>query len=66
MILQSYSNQNNVVLAQTDTWLNGTEQSAQKQTHTPMGGLQQRREEETEENKRYLQQVVLGKLGSRV
>ena len=65
-ILQSYSNQNSMVLAQKQTY-GSTEQNREprnKPTHLWSINLQQRKQEYTMEKRQYLQQVVLGKLDS--
>ena len=60
MILQSYSIQNSMILAQKDTYINRTEQRAQKLTHTLMANLQQRRQEYIMKKRQSLQQAMQG------
>ena len=65
-ILQSYGNQNSVVLAQKQTH-RSMEQNTEprnKPTHLRSINLQQRKQEYTIENRQSLQQVVLGRLDS--
>ena len=63
-ILQGYSNQNRIVLAQKQTYGSMKQNRAQKQTHTLTVNLRQRRKEYTMGKRRSLQQVTLGKLDS--
>ena len=67
-ILQSYSNQNSVVLALKQTY-GSVEQNREprnKPTYLRLTSVQQRRQEYKMEKRQSLQQVVLGKLNSRM
>ena len=65
-ILQSYSNQNSVVLAQRETYrlMEQNRVPRNKPTHLKSSSLQQRKQEYTKENRQYLPQLVLGNLES--
>ena len=65
-ILQSYSNQNSMVLAQKQTYgsMEQNREPRNKPTHLWSINLQQRRQEYKMEKRQSLQQVVLGKLDS--
>ena len=67
-ILQSYSNQNSVVLALKQTY-GSVEQNREprnKPTYLRLTSVQKRRQEYKMEKRQSLQQVVLGKLNSRM
>ena len=68
IILQSYSNQNSVVLVQKQIYgsMEQNREPRNKPTHLRSINRQQRRQEYTMEKRQSLQQVVLGKLDSRM
>ena len=66
MILQSYNNQNNVVLTQKQIYgsMAQNTEPRNKPTHLQSINLQQKKQVYTVEKRQSLQQVVLGKLDS--
>ena len=66
IVLQGYSNQNSMVLAQKQTYksMEQNKEPRNKRIHLRSIILQQRRQEYTKEKRQSLQQVVLGKLDS--
>ena len=64
MIVQSYNNQNGMVLAQKQTYgsMEQNRELGNKPTYLRSINLQQRRQVNTTEKKQSLQQAVLGKL----
>ena len=66
LILQSYSHQNSMVLAQKQTYrsMEQDRKPRNKRMHLWSINLQQSRQEYTMEKRQFLQQVVLGKLDS--